>query len=122
MLRTTYPITHSSVYFCRYLQNNWDMWRQFVSAKASSFNQYANSCFVHDFQTNVSDVLSVMQTTKSQKWNFYQPLPKSLKEIAVDLTDGQLVDLVNLTGGWRDRFISELKRREFKYEYSKIKY
>jgi len=110
------PRGHTSIYFCDFIRSNWDDWKKYIPAAGyNSVNQYTNILYIQDFKNNAVDILNGAPLKKPEThFDIYQPMPRSLREMSKDWTNGYILDWVNLVGDWRTLGITELKRRNVK--------
>jgi len=111
------PRGHTSIYFCDFIRTNWDDWRKYIPAAGyTSVNQYTNLLYVQDFKNNAVDILNGGAIKKPElHFDIYQPMPKSLKDLSKEWTNGFTLDWMNIMGDWRDRGAAELRRRGVKF-------
>ena len=74
-------------------------------------NRHVNVLLVDDYRANYSQVMRGIFKKNQEKWDFYQPIPKNIRELTNTMSDGQIVDLTKMISEWRTLFITELKRR-----------
>lgn len=85
------PRGHTSIYLAEHLKTNWLDFNKFMTAKGfSSFNQYANTTFINDFNNGLSDTINGKTSINKINWNV-DTVPIIKDKIKV-YTDGEVLD------------------------------
>ena len=110
------PTGHTSIYLCEQLKNNLTDFNKLMVAKGfSSFNQYANSTFVHDLTSNYEKYVGGKSSIKAViKIDYYNDTPTIAKGKLISFTNGQLLDSINQISDWRLLLMREAKKRGMK--------
>lgn len=109
------PRNHTSIYFTDYLKGEWKDFSRFITAKGfTSFNSYVNNVMTEDYNTNYAKLLNMKSVTPEKRMDIYNDTQTIIKEKLNGYSDGELLDLVNITSDFRNILIRESKRRGLK--------
>ena len=108
------PRNHTSIYFTDYLKNesNWKKFIQLQNAKGfTSFNGYANNLFTTDLHENYAKYMHQKHVEPKKRMDIYNDSKTDIREKLNSYSDGELLDLLNISTDFRNTLIREHKRR-----------
>ncbi len=107
---------HTSIYLCKQLKTHIKELNQLMAAKGfTSFNQYANSTFVHDLTHNYEKYVGNKSPLKHEvRIDYYNDTPTMAREKLNTFTNGQILDSYNHISDWRLLLSREAKKRGIK--------
>jgi hypothetical protein len=106
------PRNHTSVYFCDYIKKHWSQFRRLQTNEGyKSFNSFANSKFVEMLKQTPTKIKNTGMDL-SKRINPYDDSKATIKEKLKLYTDGELLDLINLSTGFRNILIHDYKKRD----------